>query len=241
MALTNSEIKFIKSLQLKKNRRESGLFIVEGVKLVNELLNQNVFTPKAIYSSSESLEIKSEFKLISPKELSRISGLKSPNDVLAVVEIPKIVDIEPRTETVLILDEINDPGNLGTIIRTADWFGVDTIYLTENSVDAYNPKTVQSTMGSLFRVKVITQTSEKIVELLKQHEYKLIGAEMDGINLYEFKKPNKIALIMGSESHGINSLLKSSLSQSITIPRKGNAESLNVSMACGIILSELNR
>lgn len=241
MALTNSEIKFIKSLQLKKNRLENGLFIVEGVKLVNELLSQKVFLPRAIYSSSESLGLNGDYNLISSKELSRISGLKSPNDVLAVVEVPKKVTKEPIGEIVLILDEINDPGNLGTIIRTADWFGVSTIYLSENSVDVYNPKTVQSTMGSLFRVKVINETSENIIHLLLQNNYQLIGAEMDGKNLYELKKPNKLALVMGSESHGINKIFKSSLNQSITIPRKGNAESLNVSMACGIILSELCR
>ena len=181
---------------------------------------------------------------ISEKDLSRISQLKTPNKVLAVVYM---FEDELHDDTAngltLFLDRINDPGNLGTIIRMADWFGVNKIVCSENSVDVYNPKVIQSSMGSVYRIPVFYVASEEFLEAYKKQfpENSIIGAAMDGESLAQAQLPREGLLVMGSESHGIEETVQRHLTQTVTIPNLGQAESLNVAVATGIILWEWTR
>lgn len=241
MSLSKNEIKLVKSLQNKKFRDLQQLFVVEGIKLVTELLEQESFKIKTVYVTSTAIfdEIKGiAFTHITEKELERMSGLKNPNKVLAVVEIPSETTINYAQENlILVLDALNDPGNLGTIIRTADWFGIETIIASEDTVDLFNPKVIQASMGAVYRIQFVRKDIKMALKHLKEHDFTLIGAALNGENLYQAKIPLKTALIMGSESHGIALETKNVLDQTLLIPQFGKTESLNVGMATGIILS----
>lgn len=230
--INNREIKLINSLKRKKNRLEEGLFVVEGEKNVAELLNSD-YTIKEIYASSEwSSEV--EHQKISNKELERISALSSPNKVLALVEIPDAKKIDTSI-TSLVIDGVNDPGNLGTIIRTADWFGITQIICSINSVDIYNPKTIMSSMGSIFR----TNTSySNIKDTLSKSSLPIYGALLNGDSIYQTTFKNPCLLLLGSESHGISKELIPYIDFKTTIPGSGNAESLNLGISTAIFCSE---
>lgn len=234
--ITRNQIKLIQSLKLKKNREQLGLFVVEGKKMIEELIASD-FEVEQIYHSNE-FEITHEKAIqISSKDLERISFLSSNNNVLALVKIKESSAKTNPNELTLVLDSISDPGNLGTIIRTADWFGVEQILCSENTVDVYNPKVIQASMGSLFRVAV------KYVDLkseLDNFKGKIYGAYLDGNSIYKEKFDNGI-LIIGSESHGISKDLENYVTNKVTIPKYGNAESLNAAVATAIILSEFKR
>lgn len=241
MALSKNEIKLIKSLQIKKSRQSNRLFVVEGVKLVEELLQQKKFKIDGVFFTedfeSELPKNIHTFK-ISPTELERISGLVTPNKVLAVVKYPtEIVPDWSSENFVLILDEIKDPGNLGTILRTADWFGINTVISSLTSVDLFNPKVIQASMGAVYRINFLQVNLEEKINELKQNGFSVLGADLNGKNLYEYKFSSKTALVMGSESHGISEKIAAILDDRITIPKVGETESLNVAMATGIILS----
>ena len=231
--LTKNKIKQIRSLSLKKNRKTEGLFIAEGEKIVDELINSD-FEIESIYATSEWEG--SEATIISEKELSRISFLKTPNKVLAVVHIPS-ENLKLSGETVLALDGISDPGNLGTIIRLADWFGVEHILCSENSVDYLNPKVVQSSMGSIYRVKVHYVDLNN--DLKKYSDYSLYATVLDGDDFKEVKPSSKRILIFGNESKGVSESILDLEPTKISIPRAkySKAESLNIAVACGIFLS----
>ncbi|MDB2675500.1 RNA methyltransferase [Flavobacteriales bacterium] len=233
--LTNNTIKKIRSLSLKKNRKAEGLFVAEGEKIVNELID-SAFEIESIFATSEWKG--SDAVIISEKELSRISFLKTPNKVLAVVRIPA----ESNTisgETIIALEGISDPGNLGTIIRLADWFGVEHILCSENSVDYLNPKVVQSSMGSISRVKVHYVNLD--TDLNNYPDYKRYATVMDGDDYREIDFSSKRILIFGNESKGISESVLDSEVNKISIPKAqySNAESLNIAVACGIFLSRL--
>jgi len=231
--LTNTTIKQIRSLSLKKNRKTEGLFVAEGEKIVNELVDSD-FDIQAIYATSDwSGE---NATIISEKELGRISTLKTPNKVLAVVKIP-LENGRISGQTVLALDGVRDPGNLGTIIRLADWFGIEHILCSENSVDYLNPKVVQSSMGSISRVKVHYVNLAE--EFRNYPDYSLFATVMDGTNFKEIKMPSKRILIFGNESMGISEAILDLEVEKISIPKAqhSKAESLNVAVACGIFLS----
>lgn len=240
MSLSKNEIKFIRSLQLKKFRDENNLFVVEGVKLVNELCLQNFYQIDSIYHTSsfvipdEMVELATE---ISHSELGKISGFKSPNEVLAVVKNRLTIPEPNPSGLIIMLDSINDPGNLGTIMRTAEWFGVKTIFCSPNSVEQYNPKVIQASMGAIFNIHVVYQDLKDAIIRLKEQDYQICGAAMYGDPLYQSKFVENTVLIMGSESHGISEELLSEIDQLITIPKYGKSESLNVGMACGVITS----
>lgn len=241
MALSKNEIKLIKSLQIKKSRESNRLFVVEGVKLVEELLQQKKFKIDGIFFTEDfDAELPKNihsFK-ISQSELERISGLVTPNKVLAVVKYPtEIIPDWSKENFVLILDEIKDPGNLGTILRTADWFGVNTVISSLTSVDLFNPKVIQASMGAVYRINFLQVNLEERISELKQNGFSILGADLEGQNLYIHKFATKTALVMGSESHGISEKIVSLLDDRITIPKVGETESLNVAMATGIILS----
>lgn len=245
MALTRNEIKFLKSLQEKKVRERERLFIVEGVKLVNELLQQKLWRIQVLYHTSGfDVLVPSQVNqvLISDSDLERISGLVSPNKVFAVVHYP---DTDPKDweneKLILVLDEIKDPGNLGTILRTADWFGIKFVMASENCVDLFNPKVIQASMGAVYRMNYFQDNLEKKLADLKKSGFTLVGADMTGTDLFTYSYPKKMALVMGSESHGLSERVKEMLHEKITIPKFGETESLNVGIAAGIILSDYKR
>ncbi|MFD1550981.1 RNA methyltransferase [Putridiphycobacter roseus] len=246
MSLTKNEIKFVKSLHQKKYRDSNQLFIVEGEKLIQELLSQKQYKIECIYhtqdySITEQNEAFSTF-LISKSDLERISNLKTPNKVLATVRFKEEEDLDlTKKKLVLLLDEVKDPGNLGTIIRTANWFGVDQIICSKNTVDLYNPKTIQASMGAIYEAHIHYRYLLQILPALKAADYILTGASLTGENIYQTSFKEKTALIMGSESHGISTEIMQALDQAILIPKYGTAESLNVGIATGIILAEYKR
>jgi TrmH family RNA methyltransferase len=229
--LTNQKIKFIRSLSLKKNRIENQLFVVEGEKNVNEFINSD-FVIDSVYSIDDSF--KDSFK-VSPKELDRISHLNSSNKVLAVVKMPNY-DFDKYGNTVIALDTIQDPGNLGTIIRLCDWFGVKEILCSETCVDQYNSKVVQASMGSLSRVKLNYCDLQTELSLMK--DYSIISMDMDGVDVKESVDVDKKVIVLGNEGNGISKevLQLSNITMSINKSNNSEAESLNVANACAIAL-----
>lgn len=240
MSLSKNQIKLITSLQKKKYRTKHNLFIAEGTKVVNEFLNSN-FKLNALFCVDEENYISDyECTLISSEELKKISSLISPNNVLALFEIPEKHSLK-NEGLIVVLDEINDPGNLGTIIRLCDWFGVNQLICSENTVDCFNPKVVQASMGSLTRISIMYSN---ILEYLKNSNLPKYAADMDGENVYKTKLPKNAILVMGNEANGISKDVYSSISKTISIPRFGDlqkTESLNVATATAILLSEFKR
>jgi RNA methyltransferase, TrmH family len=235
--LTHNQIKFIHSLNLKKNRADAGLFVVEGKKNVTELLNSN-FAIKHVYHTLEHEIDHPLAEKVSTNELSRMSHNTTPDGILAVAEIKKNPATPNPNTLQLCLDNISDPGNLGTIIRTADWFGIDTVFCSENTVDCFNPKVINSSMGSSFRVNVVYCSIE---ELLSTYKGDIFGAVLNGESIYTSTLQAKGMLVIGSESHGISPSIMPYITHKITIPNFGKAESLNAAIATGIILSEIKR
>ena len=244
--ISKNEIKLIKSLSTKKNRLKELLFIVEGEKMVDELLSSN-YKIKKIYGRKEWFENNFskldliDFQKISSDELCRISNFKNPNDVLALVEMfSNELDYSSLTGTTLILDSINDPGNLGTIIRTCDWFNVRNVICSKDTVDVYNNKTIQSTMGSIFRVNVYYfELIEFFVNINSKPQ--TYAATLDGENLKNVKNQKDNFLIIGSESHGISDYLMKFIDEKVKIENvSAGGESLNAAIATGIILYQLS-
>ncbi len=235
------DIKLVRSLHQKKFRNLNGLFLVEGLKMVEEAILSD-FAVHSLYSTNESFcNLHSDCMKVTAKEMEQMTALSSPSAHLAVLHQKNQSIANSSGETIIVLDGISDPGNLGTILRTAEWFGVESIFCTPACVELYNPKVVQSTMGSLFRMKVIYAEITSMVEWLKSKDFVLIGAEMNGTNHFDFSFPQKNALVIGSESHGISDELNQHLKASITIQGKGRTESLNASIATSILLAELFR
>tara|TARA_B100001758_G_scaffold227423_1_gene220850 strand:+ start:862 stop:1581 length:720 start_codon:yes stop_codon:yes gene_type:complete len=235
--LTKNQIKFIKGLSSKKNRIEHQCFIVEGEKSVLELLMSDfeiidLYAVDSFIKESDFAEI----TLITNNELAQISSLKSPNKVLAVVKIPQAIEAN-RKGVIIVLDSVNDPGNLGTIIRLCDWFGVQQIICSEDTVDMFNPKVVQASMGSLFRTNIF-YTSLK--NYLKEVETPIFGTFTDGSNIKDLDKlPEDVHLIFGNESNGISEEVTSLVTNRVAVKNIGlKTESLNVAMATAIFLHE---
>ena len=242
--LSKSKISFIKSLSIKKFRNETGLFIVEGVKMVDELINSS-FEIKEIYATEkwEGFNSFKDITLISEKELTQVSSLKTPNQVLAIAAIPERKEnFEDIFNTLSIaLDDVKDPGNLGTIIRLADWFGIKNVFCSLECVDAFNPKVVQATMGSLFRVNI---NYVNLPEFLKNKPtgFPIYGAVLGGEDIYQNKLSETGIIVMGNESSGISDNILPLITEKITIPSYGSgAESLNVAIATAIICAEFRR
>jgi TrmH family RNA methyltransferase len=251
--LSHNQIKYINSLKIKKFRQQYNTFIVEGEKGVSELLNStlkplNIYALKGwLNKNIEILDLNNiQYQEITDQELQKISDLVTPNQVLAIAEIPNTEnhlssDVNLMT---LMLDGIRDPGNMGTMIRTADWFGIQTIICSDDSVDAFSPKVVQSTMGSFGRVNMYYTNLSQYLKNLSA-EVPVYGAllEAPAITKKTFSKPGII--LIGSESHGISEVLIQYINEPVYIPRIGNlhstnqAESLNASVANGIICYEI--
>lgn len=213
--------------------------MVEGNKIICELFNSNIKIKEILSTDPQKLD-RTDIPVthISENELKKISFLKTPKDSVAVCFLAE--DEKTKDKNIqLVLDGIQDPGNLGTIIRLADWFGIEQIICSEDTVDVYNPKVIQATMGSFTRVNVVYTN---LVEYLSATENVNIGTDMEGENIYTFEKPEKINLILGNEGNGMRPETEKLLQKSISIPRFGKSqstESLNVSMAAGIILGQL--
>ena len=237
--ISKSQIKYIKGLSLKKNRIKKQCFIVEGEKCLAELLNSS-FEIVELFALKDWIDenkaVSDKIQVVSFNELERISNLKSPNKVVAVVKIKKQEIIQQKSAIILVLDDINDPGNLGTIIRMCDWFGVKQIMCSENTVDIYNPKTVQSAMGSLFRVNIVYADLSTYLAKVTTPIY---GAYMDGENVKDIEINQKAHLVMGNEANGISEKAEKYISKRVAIKNiGGNTESLNVAVATSILLHE---
>ena len=239
-SLSKNKIKWIRSLQLKKNRDELGLFIVEGEKMVQEAIEnfsqQIDFLVVTKFSSIKTDDVSFEVAIATDEELKSISTLKNPNKSLVVLKLPAKIRIE--TSFRIALDGIQDPGNLGTILRLADWFDVKEIICSKETVDVYNPKVVQASMGAIFRIKV---TYCDLEDYLKKSKETIFGALLEGQNIYKKSVEPKGILVLGNEGNGISEKIIPLITEPITIPRFGQAESLNVSVATGILLSEFFR
>lgn len=210
---------------------------------MEELLHSN-FEIESIFATEKLDFLAEDFTIISEKELARISGLKSPNRVLAIAKISTVRDIDWNGSLVLLLDGINDPGNLGTIIRTAKWFGVSDIICTPDCVDAFDRKVVQSTMGALFHVKLTYQDALASIKAAEQHGFSIIGTSMNGTSIYESERTDKTVLVIGSESHGMREDVMKACDELCSIPNfesERKIESLNAGIATAIVLSELTR
>ena len=243
----NSVAKLVKSLQLKKYRKQEQCFLLEGKKSILELLETD-YKIKFIIGSEGFLQNLQKFlnrdreKIFrcSPAELSAMSSLKTNEQGIAVVEMKEEQNTASLEDSyVLGLDGINDPGNLGTLIRIADWYGIKHILCSENCVDQYNPKVIQASMGSFLRVNII---NANLKSFLYHYSQPIIGTFLEGENVHSFPFPKGGGMILlGSESHGISEELLAHITHKISIPKFGNAESLNVAVAGGIILDNLFR
>lgn len=249
--LSKNTIKFINSLQRKKNRNINNLFIVEGEKMVKELINSELEIDKIFFTKHWEENINQEnliAEIITENELKKISSLKTPNNALAIVKIPDYkIDInEIKNELSIVLDDLQDPGNLGTIIRTADWFGIKNIICSQNSADVYNPKVVQATMGAIARVKVhYVDIEEFLANSHFSDNFKIYGTFLNGNNLNETKLNDKGLIIMGNESQGISKNIERFVTEKLFIPNYPanwkTSESLNVSTATAIVCYEFRR
>ena len=239
--VSKNQIKRITSLLQKKYRKQEQLFFVEGVKGVQELLDSNFELVELFTTNSELFSVdKSKVYAITESELQKISALTTPNTCLALFKIPAAVSFEEKG-LLVALDDVRDPGNLGTIIRLCDWFGIKTLFCSEESVDVYNPKVVQATMGSISRVNVVYGNLEKF---LSETKLPVFGTFMNGKNIYKEILPNEGIIVMGNEANGISKAIENLVSERIAIPRFGDlqaTESLNVATATAIILSEFKR
>ncbi|KIA99026.1 RNA methyltransferase [Flavobacterium sp. KMS] len=239
--VSKNQIKLISGLLQKKQRFANQLFFAEGVKVIQELLQSN-FELEHLYTTQNDFEtvLVSKKTLISAQELKKISALSTPNSCLAVFKIPadkKIIE----SGLILALDDIRDPGNLGTILRLCDWFGIKQLLCSKESVDIYNPKVVQATMGSIARVNV---NYIDLKAFLAQTPLPVFGTFMDGSNIYQTDLPQEGIIIMGNEANGISDEIEKTIKNRLTIPRFGElqkTESLNVATATAIILSEFKR
>jgi|TARA_B110000977_G_scaffold200034_1_gene289216 TrmH family RNA methyltransferase len=241
MGISKSQLKLITSLSQKKYRQKHNLFIAEGIKVVNELLNSS-FEVELIFCTNDFQTTLPENKItrVSETELKKISTLKSPNKVLSLFKIPEEKPIQ-NSGLILALDAINDPGNLGTIIRLCDWFGIAQLICSKDTVDCYNQKVVQASMGSLTRIKI------QYLDLKNYFSESLLPtfiADMNGENVYQTVLPKEGILILGNEANGVSEEIKKKIKHKISIPRFGETqktESLNVATAAAILISEFKR
>ncbi len=239
--LSKNQIKLINSLKKKKFRLQHNLFLAEGIKVVEEFIQSN-FKLNNLFCTNDYLNKFSvkQIQVITENELKKISEFSTPNQVVGIFEIPNQEKIKIKGLT-LVLDDINDPGNLGTIIRLCDWFSIDQLICSTNTVDCYNPKVVQASMGSLSRISIVYTD---IKTFLKEDTRPVFGALLKGKNVYQTKLNKNAVLILGNEANGISNEVQKLITNQITIPQFGEnqkTESLNVATATAILLSEFKR
>ena len=251
--ISKNELKYYSSLLKKKFRDEEKKFIVEGKKLVAEVLDSkysceiilmtNYFSEH--YSDFVKSLIKKNYRveIIRNQDFEKIKETVSPQGIAAVIKHPgnKKLNEKNLSHFIICLENISDPGNLGTIIRTCDWFGINTMILSENTVELYNPKVIRSSMGSIFHLNIFRDIKLSEIVALKDKGYKFICADLDGTDIYSFSLPKKFILFFCNESEGPSPELLNLSDEKITIPGKGKAESLNVASASAIVISELTK
>ena len=243
--LSKNQLKLVRSLELKKNRKKEGLFVAEGPKVVGDLLRAG-YRARTIFCTEQAELHKTDGSLCvlcTDDELRKLSFLQHPQEVLAVFEIPQPSTISHQPSGLsLALDSVKDPGNLGTIIRIADWFGIDTIYCSEDTADVYNPKVVQATMGSLAHIHIVYCD---LVELLQQYDGPIYGTLLDGNDIYQQELSQQGIIVMGNEGNGISQRVRPLITHKLLIPNfnknSETAESLNVAIATAITCSEFRR
>lgn len=235
--VTKNQIKRILNLQQKKYRKQYGQFFVEGQKVIRELLDSD-FILEELYITEDIFKDINTRILISENDLKKMSALTNPNNSLAVFRLREPQEIKEQN-LVVALDKIRDPGNLGTIIRLCDWFGISNLVCSEDTVDAYNPKVLQATMGSITRVNI---TYLNLGEFLSTTKLPVFGTFMEGNTIYKTDLPQQGIIVLGNEANGISPEIEKQITDKITIPRFGNnTESLNVATATAIVLSEFKR
>jgi RNA methyltransferase, TrmH family len=236
--ITKNEIKFVRSLRIKKNRINSDQFIVEGEKIVDELINSSLELVRVYSTSSKHESLGEVYTKILKTNLLQISNLTTPNKVVAIFSIPKPDKID-FTSKIIALDNISDPGNLGTIIRLCDWFGIKDLICNTETVDCYNPKVVQASMGSISRVNI---TYLDFKELFSEKKLNVVAADLKGESINKFPFTKNQIVVFGNESLGISPEIKKIIKNRVTIPRYNSnydIESINVANSVAIILAEL--
>ena len=254
--LAKYQIKYLSSLKLKKNRTLNNEFTIEGTRIVTESIKamsnstRNYSIEKIIISNSFEIDKKNasfikkinksyNIEKISNDNMSKISNVSTPPGIIALIK-QKSQNKFSNNGPILLLDDISNPGNLGTILRSAEWFGIKHVYLSENTVDPYNSKTIQSAAGAHFYLSGIIQTDLiDVINFYKKYNFQIIGTSLNGCNINSMNINNNWALILGNEGHGISKEINKYIDKSITIDKFGNIESLNVAMAGSIILSKL--
>lgn len=256
--LSKTRVNFIRNLHQKKYRKEHGLFIAEGIKVVQELINSDSIVRQILFTNAfheqhpgflKNVHRQTECVSVTTKELEQISALTTSHDVMAVAMIPDVhFNLNSAAnELMLMLDGISDPGNLGTIIRIADWFGISQLICSRDTVDAYNPKVVQATMGSLFRTKLhyldLNEVLSSNAATIKAPVY---GTLLEGENIYKATLKNHGFILLGNESKGIDTALQQYVTSALTIPageqnKTSHPDSLNVAVSAAIVCSEFNR
>ncbi len=240
MPVSKAEIKYIRQLQQKKYRKQYHTFVVEGWKSIRDFIKAG-YIPQKVYAIKELNDYAGtpSPNIIQPKQLKQLSFLQHPKDALAVFEMKDSGNL-PASGLILALDDLQDPGNLGTIIRTADWFGVRQIVCSENTVDCYNPKVVQATMGALANVSIVYTD---LVTFLKQINLPVYGTFLNGKNIYKNSLPQEAVIVIGNEGNGIKPKIADVTPHRLHIPQAPGAiaESLNASIATAIVLNEFYR
>ena len=235
--ISKNQIKFVRQLEQKKYRKKEGLFVAEGPKVVGDLLRAG-FNAKEIYATKEWNNNGMHAQEVTDEELRKVSFLQHPQQVLALFEIPS-AKLSSDSALSLALDDVQDPGNLGTIIRIADWFGISTIYCSENTVDAWSPKVVQATMGSIARVNIVYTDLKELIQNAKIPVY---GTLLDGQNIYTQELSQDGIIVMGNEGNGISQTIRPLINRKLLIPQfHEGPESLNVAIATAITCSEFRR
>lgn len=249
--ISKNQIKYVHQLELKKFRKQEGLFIAEGHKVVGDLLKAG-YVPKQLFATAEwaAANTAADAIEVTPDELTKLSLQQHPQQVLGLFPIPtNDISLLPPPSSLLeknlslLLDNVQDPGNLGTIIRIADWFGIDTIFCSEGTVDAWNPKVVQSTMGSIARVHIIYIDPQQLFDSLP-NDFPVYGTFLDGENIYTQELSQHGLIVMGNEGNGISDAVRARISRRLLIPdfhRGDTADSLNVAIATAITCSEFRR
>lgn len=249
--ISKNRIKQINSLQIKKFRQENQTFVVESSKSISDLLKSNfeiveIFATQNWIDKNNSLVKNQNITICDNQEIKKISALSTPTDVVAEVKMPKEDNLILKKDCFYVaLDSIQDPGNLGTIIRACNWFGVEGLILSPNCVDKYNPKCIQASMGSIFKTKVYYQELKNVISNAKDNNILVYGTFLEGEDIYKADLPKGAIVVLGNEGHGISPELSKIINQKLYIPffaPKGNQpESLNVSMATTIVCSEFKR
>lgn len=252
---SRAEQKLIRGLHRRKVREEEGLFLAEGVRVVEELLTSELPLRFAVVSPGlkttergrelvRALEARAPIRRVDDRQLDALAGTETPQGVLAVAEIPRreLDQVEVRAaSTVLVLDAVQDPGNFGTMIRTADALGVDLVAALPGTVDPWNPKSVRAAAGASFRLPIVASEWAPLLEWLRDGDFALYGADADGIDIEEVRLPSRRALVVGNEGVGLGEAVRATVDEVVAIPVEPHAESLNVAVAAGILLYLLTR